>query len=276
MREKMQKFVDATILAEHLGVGRDHQRNSGGGKRAAAATLGTQAYTGLEVVKVERIENAKIFEAYAFHVAKLRKDARAEGFELPSIMLPHIDAAAAKHLPDAEFLDTGANEKILLHGLPKRIADVVVKTGFDARVARRGMFSSGSSLYFAVSASKCDEYAGGGEAGYDDGGGSPEGDGDGNDDGGDGNGDGDGVYDMIVSRVIVGQPFVSLRPFAFQRPPCVRGHTGGHACAHRRCDSIVAPSTAEHAEAVLTKHMEIVVFDNSAALPAYRVRYRRV
>jgi hypothetical protein len=277
MLDPVQALIDGTVKQQWIGKGRDVAKKSGADvAEVIGGVLGLALffcmfcfvlshaidqptkspprqppqYTRLHVERVERIENVDRVRMYTSVRGALAEEVRTRG---PAAALPRIVLKVDEHVgvalkDDAALLDASVNEKILFHGTSTEIADVVVRTGFDARVSRPGMFSSGStSLYFGAEASKADEYA---EP-------DPE----------------TGLCTMILARVVVGNPFVALAPLKYPRPPCVKGHTG--VCGHARFHSLLAPSTDEHPQAALTKHMEIVNFDSAVALPIYRVLYRR-
>ena len=90
------------------------------------------------------------------------------------------------------MLEGRANELYLFHGTTPHIVPLVVHGGFDERVSSiRGLFGGG--IYFAMNASKSDQYC------------TP---------------DGDGLYSIFLSRVTVGEAFrTSVSRAGERRPP---------------------------------------------------------
>jgi cysteine-rich repeat protein len=227
----VQDALDSTCKTEHIGRGVD-------------AAAGPGSYTRLEVVRVEQVRSAELWEAHEFSASSMHKRLTRAEVAAPKLVGVATDTCAAGLALETP-LAVAVNEHILFHGTTPNLVPIVAKTGFEPRVAQQGMFGTG--VYFAENSSKADEYARPGP---------------------------DGVCTMFIARVVLGDPFVALTALPLRRPPCIMGHAG-QACAHRRFDSVLAETTATMPEAVLTRHREFVVFDGAAAYPSLVVHYRR-
>ena len=73
---------------------------------------------------------------------------------------------------------------------------------------------------------------------------------------------------MIVSRVIVGDPWYANKVDSYQRLPPVRKGT------KKRHDSVIAkPGPMPGHQQNLQAHQEVVVFGNAQAYPSFIVQY---
>jgi hypothetical protein len=207
------------------------------------ATGKGHTHTRLRVTAVHRIENPREWRRHASALANARADyVERPGVRLNPFAVPMTAGAAA---PLGIELDACVNEALLFHGTNPMAVRGIEAGGFEPRLARRGLFGSG--VYFAENSTKADEYAEPGE---------------------------DGSCSMFISRVILGAPFVALRPCKdLVRPPCLLGHAG--ACHHERHSTLVAPTQASHPDSVLQKYREFVSFDTLGAMPVYRITYVR-
>ena len=153
-QDAVQRMFDDSTRGEWLGRGRDHDREG----KTSSKKGNDPAYTRLEVVGVRRVQNKTLLRKYGASLGALSADLAASGRPVPKISLPADNAIS--QLPECSILSTAANEKLVFHGCDADTAGVISRSGFDARVSRPGMFSSGStSVYFAAHASKADEYA---------------------------------------------------------------------------------------------------------------------
>lgn len=145
----IDKLVQRTWKEDLVGVGRD------------ARGIDPLVYKKLQVIKVERVENAPLFEKYAENRAKLF---RKVGRGVPFNKLEQTDNARRGRIittsEDVLLRDVypAVNEYYLFHGTPVEIVDAIVTQGLDARLNKRGMF--GPAVYAAESSTKSDSYAG--------------------------------------------------------------------------------------------------------------------
>lgn len=115
---------------------------------------------------------------------------------------------------------------------------VIQQTGFDERVANRGMLGTG--CYFAENSSKSDQYT------------TPNGH--------------DRFY-IFLARVCLGSPYrTSSAHNDFRRPPSIPGGSG------RLFDSVLY----EGAGLTVGKYREFVVYDRRACYPEYLIEYQRI
>eukprot|EP00163_Fabomonas_tropica_P022184 TRINITY_DN386_c0_g1_i3.p1 TRINITY_DN386_c0_g1~~TRINITY_DN386_c0_g1_i3.p1 ORF type:complete len:3197 (-),score=554.22 TRINITY_DN386_c0_g1_i3:84-9674(-) len=232
-KDKVQALFSDTCKAELLGKGRD-----------AAPGLN---HTGLEVVRVERLENPLLWSNYAY-----RKFALDREFEARSTTAPEIKVSTTEHNAIAESelgasLEPNSGEVYLFHGTSAALLNTIKMGGFEERVSRNGMFGHG--IYFAENTSKSDEYC------------AP---------------DDNGLCYMFLARVALGTPYVGLKALnGLRRPPCEFGHTT-QACDHYRYHSVYAElQSKDLPSAVLTKHREMVVYDRNQTYPEFLITYRR-
>lgn len=118
-------------------------------------------YKKLQVIKVERVENAPLFEKYAENRAKLfRKVGRGVGLNKLEQTGKAQKGPIITTTEDILLRDVypAVNEYYLFHGTPVEIVDAIVTQGLDARLNKRGMF--GPAVYAAESSTKSDSYAG--------------------------------------------------------------------------------------------------------------------
>lgn len=145
----IDKLVQRTWNEDLVGVGRD------------AKGIDQLVYKKLQVIKVERVENAPLFEKYAENRAKLFRKVGRGGFlnKLEQIG----EAKKGRIITTSEDIllrdmYPAVNEYYLFHGTPVEIVDAIVTQGLDARLCKRGMF--GPAIYAAESSTKSDSYAG--------------------------------------------------------------------------------------------------------------------
>eukprot|EP00163_Fabomonas_tropica_P016493 TRINITY_DN2957_c0_g1_i1.p1 TRINITY_DN2957_c0_g1~~TRINITY_DN2957_c0_g1_i1.p1 ORF type:complete len:3388 (+),score=527.40 TRINITY_DN2957_c0_g1_i1:1057-11220(+) len=224
----VQNALTQSCKTQFLGQGRD-------------ATV--TGHTGLEVIRVERLENGLLWSVYAQRQLVTRDELRRTGHAGPLISTALSDHPLSTSLD----VDHTVAERLLFHGTSPEALNVIRMNGFDERVASSGMFGQG--IYFGENSSKSDEY-------------SSQTDG--------------GLCYMFIARVTLGLPYVAGQSMVgIRRPPCVENHTE-HRCEHPRYHSVIAETTETLPSAVLTKHREFVVYDKSSTYPELLVTYRRI
>ena len=228
----MQRLLNATCDAQYIGQGRD-----GNG----------MTHRGMRVLAVHRVEDAKLWRAFAAR----RKDVPPTAPGRAPGTVSTDDAADVAWLASLE-LDRRKGEVVLFQGAPSGqrgtadLTSIIERQGFDERVSNMGgMFGAG--VYFAERCSKADAYAGPGAPGE--------------------------RAKLIVTRVVLGTPHVTRVPLnGVRRPPTLSGAFDGGPrppTAERRCDSIVFDGTGKN-------YREFVVFDRSQCYPEFVVEYERV
>ena len=149
----ISQLVQDTWESKHIGHGRDAQG------------LGELNYTSIRVIKVERIENCKVYEKYAqtrqelFHKASI-EGAFPELENIPNSSGPiKTTVSLATGKPLTEDIYPEINEHYMFHGTKETVVDVIVKQGLDSRLTgMSAMFGQG--VYGAESSTKADQYAG--------------------------------------------------------------------------------------------------------------------
>lgn len=145
MKAKMQHLIDGSCNRRTLGRGKDQVEPGD--------------YTGLQVVKVEQIESPQLWMIYQLRKVKLVDDVlKKKCPETPSPSLAKTEIASYDHswMPKSGLL-TEVNEVFLFHGTKPDIADKVIETGFEERLASLGGLY-GAGAYFAEKSSKSDQY----------------------------------------------------------------------------------------------------------------------
>lgn len=151
-----------------------------------------------------------------------------------SLPMPSLDEA------------NGCNEKLLWHGAPGGSVNAITRDGFDLDCASSLGGAFGRGIYFACHASKADFYAKADEL---------------------------GVRRMILSRVVLGEPFFSMKYMDVDVPPC------------RKCESVCACNgLAQHSSIYgapreaggAVDYPEFVIFTPAQALPLYEVHYEHL
>lgn len=149
----MEKLVQSTWQRQKVGHGRD------------AAGLSSLNYSGLKVLKVQRLENIDLYENYSHFRARLFHKAGDIGVfeQLGKISQSTGDIATTKNLNDDNVLKTELypeiNEHFLFHGTKDDTQKKIFSQGLDFRMAgEKGMFGQG--VYLAESSTKADQYTG--------------------------------------------------------------------------------------------------------------------
>jgi len=132
-----------------------------------------------------------------------------------------------------------SNERFLFHGTSSSTASVIIKEGFDVRVAAlTGMFGAG--IYFAENSSKSDLYTGSSV-----------------------------TKTLILCRATLGNQYVTLSSMTnLRRPP-----DGNGLLTRKKYHSVVGDSQKYNPSASL-KNREFIVYDNSQAYPEYIIEYK--
>eukprot|EP00026_Physarum_polycephalum_P004369 Phypoly_transcript_04387.p1 GENE.Phypoly_transcript_04387~~Phypoly_transcript_04387.p1 ORF type:complete len:576 (+),score=82.20 Phypoly_transcript_04387:125-1852(+) len=239
---EVQKLFDETCVEDYIGQGRDSRGLS---------------HAGLQVVKVERIENEFLWKIYSAkkHFIQLSSNSVGEFWEKhPSQqksstpLVTEVVTLTGK-LWEKHSLDKGLNELYLFHGTKHNYVEAIKSTGFDERVSSSaGLFGTG--IYFAENSSKSDEYVVPGK---------------------------DNIYcHIFICRVCVGTPFLTGKPHPnLRRPPCLLEDQ--LPCAHPRFDSLIGMKSEEKGDkkTFLRKYREFVVYDRQQCYPEFLVTYRR-
>lgn len=131
-------------------------------------------------------------------------------------------------------LDDTVNERLALHGTTRGPLDSIMAAGFDDRLARQGGLY-GVGIYFAEESCKAAQYC-----------------------------DASGEKCIVLSRVVLGDPFFTKGPMRGERRPPLRAGT------HYVYDSIVAevniPNGRQGGQG-RQEHREFVLFDRMQAYP---------
>lgn len=289
--ESVQRLLDVTTIKEFMGQGRD----------GAWAT-----HRGLKVLRVTRIENGRLWSAYAKTkqgISPIAKTMRYMATPWSKYCQKTINAIEAVHVDrekdplvkafvHALRLDSERNERLLFHGSPGKgarqqstgavlFADEqsspvysIKRGGFDDRLGNvKGMYGSGT--YFADMASKADQYAGQ----YNEPGSSAGSVGE--------------VATMFLCRVALGCPYRTDQSLEqLRRPPCTQGHFDLNLswneevqfgkpwrekglqfqiCDHERFDSLMGDFVID---GKIKNYREFVVYDR-LCYPEFCVTYER-
>lgn len=147
------KMINATFDCKVVGQGQD------------ASGLDAFGYTKLFVLKIERVENLRLYEQFTLKRQELFRCLYASGLgrypkleDIPSC----TGSVATKRFVNAS-LDKDVypeiNEHLLFHGTKDSSVEVICKDGLDPRLSS-GNAMFGSGIYGAESATKADQYAG--------------------------------------------------------------------------------------------------------------------
>lgn len=274
----IQRLVDQTFNASAVGRGwvgytmspaaRTPPASPGHASTApAAATAGTAAasapaekHTRLEVTKVTRVEDAKMWREYMQALEDIEA-ATEKDVEPPETVAILHDEKMLADWTIGSTLDQSKNEALLWHGTThgqddtNDIAAIIQKCGFDERVTNPGGLY-GAAVYFAESSSKADAYAG-------------KVDGKSNGIGSQGT--------LFLTRVALGTPHRTDVPLKqIRRPPTVTGLVDKPgapiATTDRRCDSVVASKKSGFAG---SPYREFMIYDRRQAYGEFMVQYVR-
>jgi hypothetical protein len=136
MRDRVEWLMNAHSKPESHGTGRDsHDLH----------------FTRFKVTSVDRIENVRLWQAYA------TKRAHVSAVPDGQILADVLTAGLKVPYGSNPRFSTNKNEVYLFHGTKPDVARLIVKDGLDHRLCS-GNFGQGA--YFAESASKSDQYTG--------------------------------------------------------------------------------------------------------------------
>ena len=143
VRAAVEQLMNTAARPETHGIGRDsHDSN----------------FQRFKVLTVHRVENSRVWSAYASQRRAVGEALTAEGYVLPE---PARRLATSNFVYplDSGTFDAAAGEVALFHGTAS--ANAIASAGFDVRYAfaRRGAGAAfGRGVYFAESPSKADQY----------------------------------------------------------------------------------------------------------------------
>ncbi len=104
-----------------------------------------QLHKGYRVLKVERIENIALWQRYSLQRSQIHSamlSDQAKGLPITRTKL-ECDVEWLRELTE---LNEVGNEVLLFHGTKPGVVDIIVKEGFDQRVASAGIFGRGIYL----------------------------------------------------------------------------------------------------------------------------------
>ena len=152
----IKSAVDKLFVHKYIGHGNDGRNLN---------------YSTVNVERVERVENVKLYNQYHNSRREMIKKMMVEGqvcSNIANISSPVetlkssgtvTSTSALDHCMKSELLFSEVNEHYLFHGCSREKMNEIVTGGFDLRVANdKGMFGKG--LYFAENPTKADQYAG--------------------------------------------------------------------------------------------------------------------
>ena len=142
---------DAVRVAVEALMNRTSKPNSHGGRQGSFASF--------KVTAVHRVENSRVWSAYASQRRAIGDTLAAEGYTMPE-KARRLDTSDFSYPLDCDSLDAAAGERLLFHGTG--FAKSITSAGFDVRYAFAGTGAGaafGRGVYFAESSSKADQYA---------------------------------------------------------------------------------------------------------------------
>ena len=235
VKRRMQAFVDGACNRDSLGRGADQKEHGD--------------YSGLQVIKVERVENLALWRRYRLRYTELLEEQK----RLPrSAATTQLDTKAViteaclnQAWKKEAQLDKDVREHYLFHGTGADTALRIVQDGFEERLANlNGLYGAGA--YFAEKSSKSDQYT---------------------------KADHGGVHRMFVARVLLGAHVLDSReqgndlrilPYVQTVQPASRASANDSQSV--RYSSLLGLAGV---------HREFVVYDGSQAYPEYLVHYCR-
>jgi serine/threonine protein kinase len=240
-----------------------------------AVVLGSNngiVHGGYEVVRVERIENHRLWRKYRAmqrELAAHMDHARANGYAIPEIVL-ECYSEWQHELGLGRDRITSANEVFGFHGCPAAAANKIAIEGFDNRVSTGSVKNGssvwfgyfGSGIYIAENASKSDEYT------------KPE---------------ADGTQTMFVVRGCLGIPFQhhgnagknllqTVMPgrraplWSLMRAPFIEQINRAADSLHH----VAARQSGNKNQNFPWKNSEFIVYDRAQAYPELLITYKRV
>jgi len=200
---------------------------------------GSASLRGLQISRMQRIENHVLWQNYYRHKIALRDSIEQCMTSVPE-QLSLTRRGVVQCLSRERVLDEKYNEFQLWHGTKPALAETLSRTGFDARVARDGgLYGAGS--YFADASCKANQYAREVNA--------------------------QGEHCMLYCRVTMGNTYCTTGQHQGQRRPPPNPKTPGMPY-----DSILAEQKVAHRGQ--QGHNEYVVFDNNQVYPEFIIWYK--
>ncbi|PVD35159.1 hypothetical protein C0Q70_06440 [Pomacea canaliculata] len=189
----VEQLVKTTWQQQHVGHGKDGVGLS---------------HTGVQVVKVERLENPGLWNQYN-HRREMIYHSHGYTYFRPIVKLPgssgpvQTTESVPRESPlRRQIYPFEANEHYLFHGTKQENIKNIMNTGLDSRLTSdKAMLGQG--IYFAESPTKADQYTDNKHQRT------------------------SGEKTMVLVRVVLGNPFIntSSDPDKFKRPPCKRSST---------------------------------------------------
>jgi len=189
-------------------------------------------FQNIEVVNVQVVKSSSLRKKYDGASQDLRNKYRRF----------HVDLEAVDSLADLQVHTTDAsiNERFYFHGTNAGTASKIAQFGFDERFSD-GMYGFG--LYFTPDACKALQYS---------------------------HEDESGICTLLLSRVLVGNPYYTQRTCRDIRHPPEKCEDTGLLF-----DSVIArPGPMPGAPRNVQHHTEVVIFDGAQTCPVYIVRIR--
>ena len=126
---------------------------------------GSSKIKGAQVVKIERVENHRLWKAYWHRKREMLEAHKANGVQVKKLPDGALGRAARWLGPGSpldkeedSLLEPGLNEHFLFHGTKREYADIIVNHGFDERLASLGGLY-GAGVYHASQGCKAAQYA---------------------------------------------------------------------------------------------------------------------
>ena len=207
---------------------------------------GTSKIKGAKVVRIERVENHRLWKAYWHRKREMLEAHKAHGVQVRKLPDGALGSAANWLGPgspldkeDDSLLEPGLNERFLFHGTKREYADIIVNHGFDERLASLGGLY-GAGVYHASQGCKAAQYAPKQYRTI---------------------WDETPVKTLIVSRVILGDPQRARGSMNNIRRPGENQRKGRGVTY----DSVVAESSSNSSQL----HNEFIVYDRTQVYPEY-------
>ncbi|XP_052101344.1 protein mono-ADP-ribosyltransferase PARP14-like isoform X1 [Mytilus californianus] len=241
-RSAIEKLVMDTWMKQFVGHGRDSRG------------LNALNYANIQILDVERIENPLLAERYfqcratMFHKVGQLERTFTRLKDIPYAKNGGILTTKKAGKTLTREMCQMVNEHYLFHGTTVGRIDVIAAQGFDNRLTENAMFGPG--VYAAESSTKSDQYA------------DPR-----------DQRDKRSPKKMILTRMLLGEIYVTDQPKSFQRPPC-------KTCKKDKCcDSSHNPRGQGFFDSVVVdgqwNFREFIVYNSSQCYPEYIITYKR-
>eukprot|EP00811_Abedinium_folium_P020300 NODE_2927_length_2120_cov_3.662318.p1 GENE.NODE_2927_length_2120_cov_3.662318~~NODE_2927_length_2120_cov_3.662318.p1 ORF type:complete len:552 (-),score=103.19 NODE_2927_length_2120_cov_3.662318:353-2008(-) len=193
-------------------------------------------FTQARILHMRSVHNPALWKKYLARKDEMRSEHQRCGIKLKPLPAPASGLVAL--LDRGVCLDTDINEEILVHGCLGKVADAIVREGFDLRRSGTGAGALyGEGIYFASEPCKANQYT-----------------------------KQEGLRSMIIARVAVGDPSFPKHGCK-GRLPNLRDITDDRK---GRYDShVIIPSNSERGQA----HLEYVIFNSDQVYPEFVVEY---